>query len=53
VSKFHSTFCLIAKESRLGRKDSVLTKNCAKLWVNRTSPGRFLDKSRIVPSGLV
>jgi hypothetical protein len=53
VSKFHSILCLVAQESRLGRKGPVLTKNCAPFWVDRTSPSQYPDKSRIVPGGLV
>jgi hypothetical protein len=53
VSKFHFILCLVAQESRLGRKDSVLNKNYAQFWVDRTSPSQFLDKSRTVPGGLV
>jgi hypothetical protein len=53
VSNFHSILCLVAQESRLGRKGSTLTKNCAKFWADRTSPGRFPHKSGIVSSGLV
>jgi hypothetical protein len=52
-SKFHSILCLIAQESRLGRKSSVLNKNCAQFWVDRTSPGQFSDQSRTGLGGLV
>jgi hypothetical protein len=53
VFKFHSILCLVAQESRLERKGSVLSKSYAKLCVNRTSPGRFPNKSGTVPGELV
>jgi hypothetical protein len=53
MSKFHSILCIVAQESRLERKGLVLNKNCAQFWMDRTSPGQFLDKSRTVPGGLV
>jgi hypothetical protein len=53
VSMFHSILCLIAQESRVGRKGSVLEKNYTQFWVDRTSPGVFLKKSETVPGGLV
>jgi hypothetical protein len=43
VSKFHSILCLVAQESRLERKGSILNKNYAQFWVDQTSPGQFLD----------
>jgi hypothetical protein len=53
MSKFHSILCLVARESRLGKKGLVLSKNSVQFWADRTSPGRFLDKSGTVPGGLV
>jgi hypothetical protein len=53
VSMFHSILCLIAQESRLRRKGSVMNKNCPQFWVDRTSPSRFSDKSVTIPGGLV
>jgi hypothetical protein len=41
VSKLHSILCLTTQESRLEKKGSVLNKNCAQFWVDRTSPGQF------------
>jgi hypothetical protein len=51
VSMFHSILCLVAQESRVGRKGSVLENT--QFWVDRTSPGVFLKKSETVPGGLV
>jgi hypothetical protein len=53
MSNFHSILCLVAQESRLGRKCLVLTQNCAQFYADRTSPGQYLDKSRTVLGGLV
>jgi hypothetical protein len=52
VSMFYSILCLVAQESRLGRKSSVLNKNYVQFWVDRTSPGRFPDMSRTVQGRL-
>jgi hypothetical protein len=41
MSKFYSILCLVAQESNLRRKYSVLRKNCEKLWVDRTSQVLF------------
>jgi hypothetical protein len=53
VSKFPSILCLVAQESRLGRKCSVLNNNCVQFWVDRTSPSQFPDKYGPIPGGLV
>jgi hypothetical protein len=53
VSKFHSILCLVAQESRLGRKGLVLIKNYTRFWVDRISLGLYSDKFRTVLGGLV
>jgi hypothetical protein len=53
MSKFHSVLCLIAQESRFEKKGSVLIKNYAQFWADRTSLGHFPDKSGTIPSELV
>jgi hypothetical protein len=48
VAKFYSILCLVAQESRLKRKGSVLNKNCAQFWVDPTILSRFPDKSETI-----